>query len=565
GEFNQWCSRAHPLRKVRNSSVWELFIPFLEVGSKYQFHIRSIQGTAYLKADPFARATEKRPGRSSIILDESNWKWKDQKWMEARDKKIDFENRAIHIYEVHLGSWKKEGSAEFINYKKLAHQLAKYCKKMHFNYVELLPVMGHPLDESWGYQVTSFFSVTPRYGSACDFQYFIDYLHGQGIGVILDWVPAHFPKDEHGLISFDGTPLFEDSHPLRGVNPQWTTAVFDYSKPEVRNFLISSALLFIERFHLDGLRVDAVSSIIFLDFCKEPGQWAPNEEGGREHLEGIGFLKQLCSSIKKQHPSVLLIAEESHYFPGVTKPVDEGGLGFDMKWAMGWMHDTLAFMYEKEEERKKKSHLLLHEISYFFDEKYLLALSHDEVVHGKKSLLRKMPGNEWEKFANLRLLMSYMLSHPGKKLLFMGGEIAQWSEWSVKGSIDWSILELFYHKTFSLFFQSISSLYKENRILHRGDFQRANTQIIDGFKTDPLVLVLERGEEGEKMLCFYNFSTQSRDQARYKYIKIRRALEFFNSDCIKFGGRGECINCRVEMDSIVLNLPALSAVFVKVE
>jgi 1,4-alpha-glucan branching enzyme len=561
GEFNNWCKRSHPLRRVRNSSVWELFIPFLKEGSKYQFYLYDKQGKSYLKADPFAKATEKRPGKASIVAEHPLFNWSDQQWLKQRVENSDFENQPIHIYEVHLGSWQKE-NGEFINYKKLAHLLAEHCQASGFNFVELLPVMGHPLDESWGYQVTSFFSVTPRHGSALDFQYFVNYLHTHGIGVILDWVPGHFPKDEHGLSNFDGAPLFEDAHPLRGENPQWTTAVFDYNKPEVRNFLISSALLFIERFHLDGLRVDAVSSMVFLDFCKQPDQWEPNKHGGNHHLEGIAFLKQLCSSIKAKDNSVMLIAEESHHFPGVTQKVEEGGLGFDMKWAMGWMHDTLTFMRMDAELKAKNTGLILFELFYFFKEKYLLALSHDEVVHGKGSLLTKMPGNEWEKFAHLRLLISYMVSHPGKKLLFMGSEIAQFAEWDVKGQIHWELSQLFYHRCFFHFFENVSALYKKTPDFYTGDFQQENTQVIDGFENHALVLVLKRGKES---FCIYNFSKKSISRACFKIDKIKAALVFFNSDCIEFGGKGEAVKASVEDGSLILNLPPLSALFVRVE
>ena len=561
GEFNRWCDRSHPLRKVRNSSVWELFIPFLKEGQKYQFCIENHKGEKFIKADPFARATEKRPGRASVIAEADLDMWHDDAWIKQRQRQTAID-QPIHIYEVHLGSW-QVSQDEFMNYREIAPKLSSHCKAIGCNYVELLPVMGHPLDESWGYQVTGFFAVTPRYGSLRDFQYLIDHLHQEGIGVILDWVPGHFPKDEHGLISFDGTPLFEDNHPLRGVHPEWSTAVFDYSKPEVRNFLISSALLFFDKFHLDGLRVDAVSSILYLDFCKEPHEWEPNEDGGREHLAGIAFLKQLTASIKAEHPEGLLIAEESHYYPKVTRPVSEGGLGFDMKWAMGWMNDTLKFMEKPSENREACVGLILHELSYFFDDYYLLALSHDEVVHGKKSLLAKMPGDEWEKFANLRLLISYMIAHPGKKLLFMGSELAQWAEWDVKGQLHWELLDLFYHRAFYTFFTQISHLYKTCEPFYSGDYDPASTRLIDGFGAHPLLLVLERGKGAERILSLHNFS---KEPIFFAYpIEVVEALEFFNTDCIEFGGRGASSQCQYRQGRLEVEIPYLSSVFIKVK
>ena len=417
GDFNHWDGRINPMRTLGSSGIWELFVPGLGSKEKYKFEIRTQQGDVRLKSDPQGFFFELRPQNSSIVFDLNHFQWNDRDWMDRR-RQADL-NRPMNIYEIHIGSWRNYGK-EFPNFREVAHDLAAYCQTMGFTHVELLPVLEHPLDESWGYQVTGFFAVTSRFGTPEDFQYFVDYLHRQGIGVILDWVPAHFPTDDYSLIRFDGTALYEHEDPRQGIHPHWYTAIFNYGRLEVSNFLIASALFWFDKMHVDGLRVDAVASMLYLDYGRKSGEWIPNRYGGNHNLEAIEFIKHLNSIVHQRFPGALMIAEESSAFTGVSHP---DGLGFDLKWNMGWMNDTLRYFSKDPIYRHHHHNDLTFSLLYAFSERFLSVLSHDEVVHLKRSLVDKMPGSDWQKFANLRLLYSYMMCHPGKKLIFMGGEI----------------------------------------------------------------------------------------------------------------------------------------------
>ncbi|MBI3900626.1 MAG: 1,4-alpha-glucan branching protein GlgB, partial [Chlamydiia bacterium] len=437
-DFNHFDGRVNFMRSVGQSGIWEIFVPGLLEGEKYKFEIRTKEGYIRVKSDPVAFYAEMRPRTASVVADINRYVWKDQEWMEKRTHLSC--SRPILIYELHLASW-RQYEGYFPHYRELARDIAQYCQEMHFTHVELLPIMEHPLDESWGYQVTGFFSVTSRYGTVEDFQFFVDYLHRCGIGVILDWVPAHFPTDDFSLNRFDGTALYEHDDPRKGIHPHWHTAIFNYGRVEVSNFLIASALFWLDQMHVDGLRVDAVASMLYLDYGRKEGEWIPNPDGSNYNIEAIEFLKHLNTVVEERFPGVLMIAEESSSYHGVTHPVHKGGLGFHLKWNMGWMNDTLRYFSQDPIYRKFHQNDLTFSLLYAFSEQFTSALSHDEVVHSKRSLLSKMPGDDWQKFANLRLLYSYMICHPGKKLLFMGGELAQRDEWYFQGQIHWHLLE----------------------------------------------------------------------------------------------------------------------------
>jgi len=417
GDFNHWDGRTHPMRSLGYSGVWELFVPRITAGHKYKFEIVTQKAERLIKADPYARYSERRPSTASIVADVESFLWSDEAWMQQRHQA---KNGPMAVYEVHLGSWKRDDN-NFYSYRQLAHELADYCLEMKFTHVELLPISEHPLDESWGYQVTGFYAVTSRFGKPEDFQYFVNHLHSKGIGVLLDWVPAHFPTDAFSLGRFDGEALYEHEDPRQGFHPHWSTYLFNYGRHEVSNFLIANVLYWAERFHLDGFRVDAVASMLYLDYGRNAGEWIPNRYGGKENLEAIEFIKHLNSVVHQFYPSVIMIAEESTAFPSVTKPVEKGGLGFDFKWNMGWMSDTLTYFCKDPIYRRFHHHHLSFGLLYAFTERFISVLSHDEVVHGKGSLIAKMPGDWWQKFAGVRLLYSYMICQPGKKLLFMGG------------------------------------------------------------------------------------------------------------------------------------------------
>ncbi len=445
GNFNHWDGRCHPMRCRGGTGVWELFVPGLSAGDLYKFEIRSRNGRILQKTDPYGQAFEKRPKTASIVTGDSPYHWQDDVWIERR-KNSDWLHLPLSIYEVHLGSWQRDEDGNFLDYKELAHRLVNHAQSLGFTHIQLLPITEHPFDGSWGYQTTGYFAPTSRFGSPHEFRYFVDYCHRHNIGVLLDWAPGHFPKDAHALAEFDGTPLYEHADPRRGEHRDWGTLIYNYGRNEVKNFLLSSALFWMQEYHIDGLRVDAVASILYLDYSREPGDWLPNIYGGNENLEAIEFIRELNTVVHGEFPGCLMIAEESTAWPQVTRPTWLGGLGFGMKWNMGWMHDTLTYFSKDPIHRHYHHDQLTFGLLYAFTENFVLPLSHDEVVHGKGSLLNKMPGDEWQRFANLRLLYTYMYTYPGKKILFMGGEFGQGTEWNYDTTLDWYVLQYPLHQ-----------------------------------------------------------------------------------------------------------------------
>ncbi len=535
-DFNRWDGRLNPMRSLGNSGVWELFVPGLEGGEKYKFEIKTQQGEKLLKADPYALRSEMRPATASLLTSLNRYRWSDAQWMKHREERA-AEASPMSIYELHLGSWKKNGEA-FFNYREIAHQLADYCKEMGFNWIELLPLQEHPLDESWGYQVSGFYAVTSRFGTMEDFHYFVDYLHQRGIGIILDWVAGHFPTDPFSIGRFDGSALYEHADPRQGYHPHWHTFIFNFGRHEVSNFLIANALFWFEVMHIDALRVDAVASMLYLDYGREEGHWIPNVQGGKENLQAIEFLKHLNAIVHARCPGVLMIAEESTSFPGITYPLACGGLGFDFKWNMGWMNDTLDYFSTHSSHRKSRHGNLTFGLMYAFSETFILVFSHDEVVHCKRSLLSKMPGDALEKFAHLRLLFTYLFCQPGKKLLFMGGEIGQWSEWNCKGQIDWHLLQFPQHAALCRLVKELNYFYKNSPPLWQGDNDPSSFQWIDFSDTLNHVVSYIRQYGDEKLLCVHHFGPHF--LSRYKlYLEgFQTAEEVFNSDAQRFGGGG---------------------------
>lgn len=537
GDFNYWDGKANPMRSMGSSGIWELFVPGLFEGAKYKFEIKTQSGDIRLKADPYAYWSELRPATASIVFDVDRFVWQDQQWMERR-KENKNRSKPLNIYEVHLGSWKqKEG--HFLNYRELGVELVNYCQDLGFTHVELLPIQEHPLDESWGYQVSGFYAVTSRFGTPEDFQWMVNYLHTHGIGIILDWVPGHFPTDDFSLGKFDGTALYEHADPRQGWHPHWSTHIFNFGRHEVANFLIANALYWFEVMHVDGLRVDAVASMLYLDYGRKTGEWIPNQYGTKENLEAIEFLKHMNSVVHQRCPGILTIAEESTSFAKVSYPVEEGGLGFDMKWNMGWMNDTLRYFSKDMLYRHYHHNDLTFGLLYAFSERFISVFSHDEVVHGKRSLLDKMPGDIWQKFANLRLLYSYMICQPGKKLLFMGGEIAQWNEWSCKNELEWSLLNFIPHQEMHRMVKEINHLYLANPAFWERDFHYSTFEWVDFSDTKNCVISYLRKSEGNTLLCVHNFTPVY--QHEY-YLPLRNLVsveEIFSSDSTKYGGSGK--------------------------
>ncbi len=536
GDFNNWDGRRHPMRHRGTTGVWELFIPDLGPETLYKFEIRNREtGQVFLKSDPYAQRYELRPKTASIVWAEGTYQWQDDEWMEAR-KDFDWQHNPISIYEVHLGSWRRGPEGEFLGYRELAEQLVPYVKKMGFTHVELLPVTEHPYDPSWGYQSTGYFAPTSRYGTPDDFRYFVDQCHRNGIGVFLDWVPAHFPKDAHGLARFDGTALYEYADPRLGEHQDWSTLVYNFGRNEVRAFLLSSAMFWLEECHVDGLRVDAVASMLYLDYSRT--EWIPNKYGGRENLEAIDFLRQLNIAVHEAQPGILMMAEESTSWPQVSRPVYLGGLGFDMKWNMGWMNDVLSYMSHDPIYRKYHHNMLTFSMLYAFTENFLLPLSHDEVVHGKGSLLNKMPGDEWQKFANLRLLFSYMYCHPGKKLLFMGDEFGQGREWDSSQTLDWYVLQYPFHKGINCLIGDLNRLYQRLEALHRYDFEWKGFEWIDCHDAEQSVLSFVRKSDNRLVVVATNFTPVPRKGYRIGVPEAGSYSEIFNSDLQIYGGSG---------------------------
>ena len=539
GDFNGWDGRRHAMRLHPAQGVWEIFVPGLGEGAVYKYEVLPRHGGAFLKADPLAFAAELRPETASVVADLGRYAWGDAEWMEKRAG-ADFCTAPMTVYEVHLGSWKRvpQDGDRPLTYREIAHELADYVAETGFTHVELLPVMEHPYDPSWGYQVTGYYAPTSRFGAPDDFRYFVDHLHQRGIGVILDWVPAHFPRDAHALRRFDGTALYEHEDPRQGEHPDWGTLVFNFGRNEVRNFLVSNALFWLEEYHVDGLRVDAVASMLYLDYSRRPGEWLPNRYGGRENLEAIEFLQQLNASVRDRHPGALMIAEESTAWPGVTQPPHLGGLGFHLKWNMGWMNDFLRFMAEEPIHRKYHFNLLTFSLMYAFSERFVLPFSHDEVVHGKGSLINKMPGDAWQKAANLRLALGAMWAHPGKKLLFMGGEIGQWREWSEERSLDWHLLGEPLHAGMQRWMRDLNALYRVEEAMWANDFEHTGFEWVDFRDVEQSVLSFVRrgAEPGQELLFLLNFTPVPRHQYHLGVPRAGRWREVLNSDADVYGG-----------------------------
>ena len=547
GNFNNWDGRVHSMRSLGTSGIWELFIPGIGENEIYKFEIRTTRGEILEKSDPFQFFGEHRPKTASMVRYLDHYHWQDDKWQEAK-KKANPYNSAMSIYEVHPGSWQRDPAKpeRFLTFRELADKLIPYVTKLGFTHIELMPVMEHPLDESWGYQVTGPFSLTSRYGIPEDFMYFVDCCHREGIGVILDWVPAHFPKDAHSLGRFDGTALYEHEDPRKGSHPDWGTFIYNYGRKEVSNFLIANALFWIDKYHIDGLRVDAVASMLYLDYSRKEGEWLPNNHGGRENLEAIEFLKHLNSIVYDRHPGTLMIAEESTNFYGVSKPADQGGLGFGFKWNMGWMNDILDYFEKDPIYRRFHHNSLTFSLVYAFSENFILPLSHDEVVHGKRSLIEKMPGDLWQKFANLRLLYLMMWMHPGKKLIFMGGEFGQWHEWKCKQSLDFHLLnENDLHNEMLQFFQGLNSLYKDNASLWELDFDQDGFQWMDLEDRANSIISYARfaKNRNDHLVCLFNFTPQTFSDYTLALPTGSDYEQIFCSDQGRFGGSNASNKC----------------------
>ncbi len=576
GNFNFWDGRVHPMRHRGSSGIWEIFIPGLDEGELYKFEILSQVGNQLgLKTDPYGFAGEMRPNNASVVRTIDGYKWKDTAWMESRSLR-DWLHSPMTIYELHAGSWRRkpdEGN-RWLTYRELAEELIPYVKRMGFTHIELLPIMEHPLDASWGYQTVGYFAVTSRFGSPADFMYFVDRCHQQEIGVILDWTPAHFPRDAHGLGLFDGTHLYEHADPRRGAHPDWGTLVFNYGRNEVQNFLVSNALFWMDKYHLDGLRVDAVASMLYLDYSRKPGEWIPNAFGGRENLEAIAFLKHLNEVLHSRHPGALMIAEESTSWPAVSRPTYVGGLGFDLKWNMGWMNDTLRYFALDPLFRQHHHNELTFSMIYAFQENFVLPLSHDEVVHGKRTLLEKMPGDDWQKFANLRLLFGYMYAHPGKKLLFMGSELAERNEFWEEGGLDWSLEDSPSHSGVQRLLSDLNRLHTAERPFFEVDFEWAGFEWIDANDAAASILsFIRRARNPEDFVVVVcNFTPVLRLDYRigvpsagfYREILNTDSVYYEGSDAGNAGGvRAEPIPWNGRPWSIKLKVPPLAAVYFK--
>ena len=568
GEFNHWDGRAHPMR-VHGNGVWELFIPDLAAGELYKFEVRARNGDVFLKTDPYGRQFELRPQTAAIIAQPDDFEWTDFEWIAARAER-DWLHAPMSIYEVHLGSWQRGSEGELLNYRELAKRLVAHVQDLGFNYIELMPITEHPFDLSWGYQATGYYAPTSRFGTPEDFRWFVDYCHAHDIGVILDWVPAHFPKDAHALARFDGTALYEHEDPRLGEHLDWSTLIFNFGRNEVKNFLVSSALFWLEEYHLDGLRVDAVASMLYLDYSRT--DWIPNKHGGRENLEAIDFLRELNIITHEQVPGSLIMAEESTSWPQVTKPTYLGGLGFDLKWNMGWMNDTLRYMKEDPIHRQYHQDSLTFSMLYAFTENFLLPFSHDEVTHGKRSLLYRMPGDEWQRFANLRLLYTYMFTHPGKKLLFQGCEFAQGEEWNSAEVLDWYVLEYPLHQGVQSLVRDLNTLYHADTSLHSQDFDWQGFEWIDCHDAPNSVLIYQRKAavgDGHVVVAL-NFTPVPRQDYRIGVPQAGAYREVFNSDHTAFGGSGlvcgevplitESMAWMNREQSVVVTLPPLGGI-----
>ena len=574
GDFNAWNGCQHPMRNRGSTGIWELFIPDLPQGSIYKYEIKAQNGEVFAKSDPYSFWMERRPRTASVVYAPDDSLWNDADWLQARQQS-DPHAAPVAIYEVHLGSWRRnpQENNRPLTYRELAHELVEYALEMGYTHVELLPIMEHPLDESWGYQVAGYYAPTSRFGTPDDFIAFVDHCHAHGIGVILDWVPAHFPTDAHGLAQFDGSAAYEHADPRQGAHPDWGTLIFNYSRDEVRNFLIANALFWIEKYHIDGLRVDAVASMLYLDYSRKEGEWLPNREGGRENLDAVALLRELNAAIHDKFPGAMVIAEESTAWPGVSRPVHLGGLGFGFKWNMGWMNDTLSYMSKEPIHRQYHHDDLTFGLVYAFHENFILALSHDEVVHGKGALLDKMPGDRWQKFANLRAFYAFQYAHPGKKLLFMGGEFGQWCEWDAWESLHWHLLADPDHAGLQRFVKDLNALYRSEPALYERDFDPAGFEWIERHDAANSVLsFLRRASSTDAPVIFAcNFTPEPRRNYRIGVPAPGAYRELINSDAQCYGGSnmGNLGTVHTEPTQsahfLQITLPPLAAVMFKRE
>lgn len=571
GDFNNWDGKAHPMELIEGSGIWALFVPGLREGALYKHEICSTGGGVQQKSDPYGFYTELRPRTASIVYDLQGYKWQDTAWQKRKGQSY---QEPLLIYEVHLGSWRQRALEEFLTYRELADELVDYVADMGYTHIELLPLMEHPFDGSWGYQTTGYFAVTSRYGAPHDFMYLVDRAHQKGIGIIMDWVPGHFCKDDHGLREFDGTATFEYADPLKKENRGWGTANFDLGKPEVQSFLISNAYFWLKEFHIDGLRVDAVSNMLYLDYGRKPGEWQPNRYGGRENLEAIDFIRKLNTAVFQEFGNALMMAEEATAWPLVSRPTYLGGLGFNYKWNMGWMNDVLKYMEMDPIYRQYHHELLTFSFMYAFSENFILPLSHDEVVHGKRSLLDKMPGDYWQKFAGLRALYGYMMAHPGKKLLFMGGEFGQFIEWNYRDSLDWHLLGYPLHAKLHNYVRELNHLYRREPSLWEEDFSWQGFQWIDPHDhSQSVVTFLRKGKTGDEfILVVCHFTPAVRYDYRIGVPVPGVYTEILNSDAAPYGGSGqvnspelftEDIPWHNQPYSLILKLPPLACVYLR--
>jgi 1,4-alpha-glucan branching enzyme len=575
GDFNDWDGRRHPMRKRIPSGIWELFIPGMEAGEIYKFRVTDCHDQQIEKSDPYGFFSEVPPKTASVVTDLDQFAWSDQEWMDRRRETNQLE-QPLSVYELHLGSWRQDPEAAngWKNYRQIAHELVEYSRELGFTHVELMPVSEHPYTGSWGYQTVGYFACTSRYGTPEDFMYFVDFLHQNNLGVIIDWVPAHFPKDGHGLAKFDGTALYEHSDPRQGEHPDWSTLIFNYDRNEVKNFLVANAMFWLDKYHIDGLRVDAVASMLYLDYSREEGEWIPNKYGGRENLGAIDFMKAMNERVHETFPGVLTIAEESTAWGGVSRPTYAGGLGFSIKWNMGWMNDTLRYFRKDSVYRKYHHDELTFSLIYAFTENFMLPFSHDEVVHGKGSLLEQMPGDLWQKFANLRLLYSYMWTHPGKKLMFMGCEWGQWNEWNCDSGLQWDLLQWESHQGLQKMVSDLNRIYREQPALYEVDFEQQGFEWIDSMNREQSVLgYVRKAKDPEDMLIVIcNFTPAVHPHYRMGVPQEGHYHEIFNSDSTYYGGsnqgngmgvKAEPIEAQGQPFSIEVNVPPLGVTILK--
>jgi 1,4-alpha-glucan branching enzyme len=576
GDLNGWDGRVHAMRLLAPAGLWEIFIPDLPDGERYKFEIRTKAGELLKKADPFGFSFEVPPQSASVVRDISGYTWQDEEWMRRRREQGGWLDRPMATYEVHLGSWARvpEEGNRFLTYAELAHRLVPYVKEMGFTHIELLPVMEHPFSGSWGYQVLGFFAPTSRFGPPEEFKLFVDTCHAAGVGVILDWVPGHFPKDEHGLARFDGTALFEHADPRQGEHQDWGTLIFNYGRHEVRNFLLSNALFWLEEYHADGLRVDAVASMLYLDYSRSAGEWIPNVFGGRENLDAVNFMQELNRLTHAEHPGSITAAEESTSFAGVSRPVHLGGLGFTYKWNLGWMHDTLQYIHEDPLYRRWHHHDVTFSMLYAFTENFILPFSHDEVVHGKRSILDKLPGDVWQKYATLRTLYAYMYGHPGKKLLFMGNEFGQWREWNHDVSLDWHLLTDEAHVAIRRFVQDLNAHYAAQSSLYERDFTPDGFRWIDcnDYEHSVVSFVRYASDQRDFLVMVFNFTPEPHREWRLGVPEPGRYDEILNSDSELYGGsnvgnlggvHSEPVPAHGFEHSVRLTVPPLGALYLK--